>query len=263
MSEIMLPIIIVSVIGLIAGLGLAIASIVMAVPKDEKAEQIEEILPGANCGACGYSGCSGYALALSQGKAQPGLCSPGGEEVAKQTSEILGVEGAEMVKKAAVVHCNGTCENTKDSMIYQGIDSCLAASLMYGGKGECTYGCLGFGDCVKACEFGGISIVNGVSVIDMNKCKGCQACKEVCPKNLISIVEVKKQAIVRCSNHDKGAKAVKACKVSCIGCMMCVKACEFGAIKVENFVAKVDSSKCTGCGECVKVCKRNCIEIIE
>ena len=141
--DILIPILIVAGIGLLAGVILAVASVVMAVPKDEKAEAILEVLPGANCGACGFSGCSGYAAALSKGEAKAGLCSPGGEECAKACAELLGVGDVAVEKKTALVHCMGSYDMTSDKMNYDGIHSCSASTFLAGGITSCRFGCMG------------------------------------------------------------------------------------------------------------------------
>ena len=261
MAHIIFPVFLVSGIGLAAGLILTAASIIMSVPKDEATEKIKEILPGANCGACGYSGCEGYAKALSAGEAKVGLCSPGGKAVSEAIAKILGINNADIEYKVAVVNCSGTYGNTDDKMLYQGVKSCAAANQLYSGPGSCDYGCIGFGDCLKACKYGAITICEGIAAIDPQKCVGCSMCLAACPKRLIEFVPLKKQAVVKCSNCDKGAKTRKVCSAGCIGCMRCVKACESNAITVENFVARVDPEKCTGCGNCEDVCKQKCIEI--
>ncbi|WP_418771242.1 RnfABCDGE type electron transport complex subunit B [Neglectibacter timonensis] len=261
--DILTPIMIVSAIGLLAGVILAVASIVMAVPKDEKAEALEEVLPGANCGACGYSGCSGYAAALSKGEAKPGLCSPGGVDVAQKCAELLGSGEVEVEYKTALVHCLGSYDNTTDKMRYDGIQSCSASTFLAGGISSCRYGCMGMGDCVRACEYGAVSVCNGVAKIDPAKCRGCSKCVEACPKSLISFVPLKKQAVVRCSNCDKGRDTMKVCTIGCIGCMKCVKTCEFEAVAVKNGCAAVDPQKCTGCGKCVEVCPRHVITLLD
>lgn len=262
MNEILLPILIVAGIGLIAGLGLAIASIIMAVPKDEKAEAILEVLPGANCGACGYSGCEGYAKALAHGEAKPGLCSPGGAEVAKATSELLGVSG-DVEYKTALVHCLGSYDFTTDKMEYDGIMSCAAASQLAGGITSCRFGCMGLGDCMNACAYNAINICNGVAAINPDRCKGCSMCVKACPKGLISFVPLKNQAVVRCSNCDKGAATNKVCGIGCIGCTKCVRVCEFDAVKIVDSHAVVDPEKCTACGKCVEVCPRHVITMFQ
>ena len=259
--EILIPIAIVVGIGLLLGLVLAIAAIILHVPVDERVEEVQEILPGVNCGACGFSGCSGYAAALCNGSAENGLCSPGGAEVAEKISQLLGGEAVKMQPKVAMVHCNGTCEHTTHKMEYQGIQTCAGASMMSGGTGECQYGCLGLGDCVKVCEYDALKIENGVAVVQPEKCTACTMCVKECPKNLIRLVTLKEQAIVRCNNQDKGAQANKVCKVSCIACSKCVKACAYQAITIQNFRAVINPEKCTACGECVAVCPKNCITL--
>ena len=176
MNQILLAIFIVAGIGLVAGLGLAIASIVMAVPKDEKAEAIQEILPGANCGACGYSGCSGYASALAKGEAKNGLCAPGGQAVAEQVAGLLGIDAGQVQRQSAFVHCLGSHDHTSQRMQYQGISSCAAAALLFGGTGECSYGCIGLGDCAAVCEYDAVHVCNGVASIDPSRCRGCSQC---------------------------------------------------------------------------------------
>lgn len=250
---------IVAGIGLIIGLILAIASCVMAVPKDERVEALKEALPGANCGACGFSGCEGYAKALAKGEAEVGKCAPGSEECARALSEILGVKAGNVKKMTALVHCMGSNDNTEDAMQYQGVKSCAAANLLHGGKGSCKFGCIGLGDCEKACPYGAITVCNNVARIDPALCRGCSICVSTCPKGIISLVEQKAQAVVRCSNCQKGADARKVCKTACIGCKKCEKTCEAGAVKVENFKAAVDAEKCTGCLECVKACPQGSI----
>ena len=263
MNDILIPILIVAGIGLLAGIILAVASIVMAVPKDEKAEALAEVLPGANCGACGYSGCSGYAAALSKGEAKIGLCSPGGEECAKACAELLGAGDVEVEKKTALVHCMGSYDMTSDKMLYDGIPSCSASTFLAGGISSCQFGCMGMGDCAAVCPYGAVNVCNGIATIDHNKCKGCSQCVAACPKHLISFVPLKKQAVVRCANCDKGAQTVKVCKIGCIGCGKCVKACEYDAVKVVGFCAVVDPNKCVGCGKCAEACPRHIITMLD
>lgn len=253
------PILLVAGIGILAGIILAVASTIMAVPKDETAEALEGVLPGANCGACGFSGCAGYADALAKGEAELGLCSPGGQEVADQCAELLGADSSAVSLKTALVRCSGSYDNTSDKMKYDGIKSCAAAELLAGGVTICRYGCMGLGDCMAVCDYGALTICNGVAIVDPDKCTGCSKCVKACPKGLIKFVEKKPQAVVRCSSCDKGPVVMKACKVGCIGCKKCEKTCKYDAIHVKDFCAYVDAEKCTGCGECVDVCPRNII----
>lgn len=262
MRDVLFAVLLVGGIGLLIGIILAVASIIFAVPKDEKAEAIAEVLPGANCGACGFSGCAGYAKALSEGKAKVGLCSPGGEETAKAVAALLGVEAGSMEKTAAVVHCMGSEDKTERKMDYRGIKTCAAAAMMYGGTGKCSYGCMGFGDCAAVCEYDAVRICNSVAQIDKDKCRACSKCVEACPHGLISILPVKRQAVVKCSNCDKGAQTRKDCKVGCIGCMKCVKVCKSGAVRIENLHAVVDPAKCTGCAMCEQECPQKCIIVL-
>ena len=253
-------VIVVVAIALIAGVILSVASIVFAVPVDEKAEAIAGVLPGANCGACGYAGCSGYAEALAKGEAEIGLCSPGGPDVAEECAEILGVSAGSMEKKVAIIQCAGTCSVVDKKMDYAGIDSCAAAAVLFGGDSACQYGCLGHGDCAAVCPENAITICNGLATVNEDLCVGCGLCAKACPKNVIMIEAQKWTQHVRCKNTDKGAETRKTCKVGCIGCMKCQKECEAGAITVTNFNATIDYSKCTNCGHCKDVCPVKAIQ---
>ena len=259
MNDILLPILIVVVIGLLSGVILAVASIVMAVPKDQKTEDIRAMLPGANCGACGFSGCDGYAKALATGDAQPGLCTVGGSDVANSIAAYLGVSATSMEPHMSVVHCLGSNDNTTNRVEYEGITSCAAAAAVAGGPASCTYGCIGLGDCVAACNYNALSVRNGVAMVTPENCVACGLCLKACPKRLLTLIPVKKQAVVLCSSCDRGNVVNKVCKVGCIGCMRCEKACQYDAIHVKDFLASVDPEKCVGCGECVSVCPRHII----
>ena len=255
----MYGIILVAVIAIIAGLLLSWASIQFAVPVDEKQAAVREVLPGANCGACGFSGCDGYAAALAAGTAEIGLCSPGGPDVAEECATILDKAAGEMVRKVALVQCNGTCSNAGQKLIYDGVDTCQAVSLMFAGDSTCAYGCLGHGDCAAVCPEKAILVHDGLAMIDQDKCVGCGICVKTCPKHVIALVPFEKKHHVLCVNTDKGAEAMKVCKTSCIGCMKCVKTCEHDAIHVTNFNASIDYDKCTNCGACAEVCPKHAI----
>ena len=255
MSVILIPVLIVTIMGLVLGLGLALAAKFMAVPTDEREAKIRECLPGANCGACGYSGCDGYAAAIASGEAKPDKCAPGGTGTASALAEILGVE-ISTTPKVAFVACQ---KNSKNKYEYTGKQTCLSASLIHGGPLECQFGCIGFGDCAAACQFGAITLQDGKPVVCEDLCAGCSACAAVCPKSLISIIPKASKTRVLCSNCHKGPNVVKVCTTSCIACGMCVKACENDAIKLENNVAVIDPDKCINCGKCKGVCKRKAI----
>ena len=263
LSSILFAVGMVAGIGLLIGLILSVASIVMAVPKDEKAEALLEVLPGANCGACGFSGCSGYAEALSKGDAEVGLCPVGGENCAKECAKVLGVEAGSMERKTAVVRCKGSLQNTSLKADYAGLDSCLAASKIGGGLTACSYGCIGLGDCEKACPYDAIHVFDGVAVVNSDNCKACSLCVKTCPRSIITLVPVKDAAVNLCMNQDKGGVTRKLCKTGCIGCKICEKNCPSKAIKIENNVAVVNIDECVGCRECVGVCPQKCISFFD
>ncbi len=265
MNEILIAVIPVVIIGVICAVVLAVASKFMAVKENEKIPLIRECLPGANCGACGFAGCDGYAKALAEidGTAT-NLCIPGADAVSRKLSEILGVEFEDVVEKVAVVHCAGDCNNTQDKVEYIGIESCTAAKLIFGSKGECPYGCMGLGDCMNACPNNAICIENGIAHVDTRLCTGCGLCTKACPNHLISLMDDVERVVVTCSNTDKGAFTRKACKNGCIGCRKCEKVCSNDAIKVVNNLAVIDYSKCPECddfGVCARECTTGCIAV--
>ena len=258
--DIAIAIIVVTVIGIICAVVLSVASKVMHVPVDERVTQVRECLPGANCGGCGFAGCDGYAAALVEDPDMAvTLCAPGGASAAQSIAAVLGREAGEMIPQAAVVHCRGTCEYTANKTEYHGIETCAAAKLLFGGPGQCTYGCMGLGDCSKVCQYDAICIENGIAHVDPRKCVGCGACTKVCPNHVISLQPVTAPVTVMCSNKDKGAVARQKCTAACIGCGMCARNCPQGAIVVENNLAVIDYEKCTGCGTCKEKCPAKCI----
>ena len=260
MIPILSSIILLAGVALVCGILLTITSIFFAVKEDEQAAAIRECLPGANCGACGYTGCDGYAKALSDGTAKAtNLCVPGGDKTARDIAAILGVEAEDVIEKVAFVACNGVCGAVERKYDYTGPQNCVIANLSYGGDKSCTSACLGYGDCVKVCPKDAISIENNVAKIDPKKCIGCGICTRACPNNIIKLIDDTSKVAVKCSNHEKGAVTRKSCTNGCIGCMKCEKTCPNGAIKVKDNLAEIDYSLCTGCGECAKVCPVKCI----
>ena len=262
MDTIGIAVISVTVIGIVCAVVLVIASTVMAVKVDERAAAIRACLPGANCGACGFSGCDGYAAALTAGDVGINLCTPGGGDVAKQIGDILGTgPDTGVASRTAVVHCMGGLEIRRDKMDYEGIKSCSAAKLMFGGQAACTFGCIGYGDCAAICPSGAICIENGLARIDTRRCSGCGLCAKNCPNGVISIEDESIAVAVLCRNTEKGAQVKDKCGKGCIGCMKCVKECPDGAITVTDFLAGIDYSKCSGCGKCAEVCVKGCIDL--
>ena len=255
----MMPIIIVGGIGLAASVLLVIAAKVMAVPVDELFEAVRAELPGANCGGCGYAGCDDYAKAIVHDGVKTNLCPVGGEECAQKVSAAMGVACEEVVPQYAVVRCSGNCYKTDSIMDYEGKQSCAACNYFYQGKGSCSHGCLGYGDCIEACKYGAISIIDGIAVVDKAVCVGCGMCAKACPNHLIAIIPATSTVYVGCSSHDKGAFTRKVCKTGCIGCKKCEKTCESGAITVTDNLASIDPAKCTNCGNCVSACPTGAI----
>ena len=263
MSEIMIDILtafaVVVAIGLLMGVLLALVSRFFGVEESQKLKEIRACLPGVNCGACGYKGCDDYAAALAEGAAKANLCVPGAEDTANTLGAVLGIEIEAPKDVVAFVHCNGNCEATSKKAEYDGISTCRAASMLYGGPDACRFGCLGFGDCAAACPANAICVKDGIAHVDTSKCLGCGLCSSICPKHIISMVPQETMAVVMCSNQDKGADARKACKNACIGCKKCEKTCENGAISVKNNLAVMDYEKCTHCGACAKACPTGCL----
>ena len=251
----------VGVTGLLLGLFLGFMGKKFAVEVDQKEIDVRAELPGNNCGGCGYAGCDGLAKAIANGEAPVNGCPVGGAAAAEKISAIMGVEAGEFVKKVAFVKCAGTCEKANQDYEYTGVQDCAAMAFVpNGGPKSCNYGCLGFGNCVKACPFDAIHVVDGVAVVDKEKCVACGKCVATCPKGLIELVPYKAKHIVQCSSKDKGKDVMKACSVGCIGCKMCEKVCESDAVHVVDNIAHIDPEKCTNCGKCAEKCPKKIIK---
>ncbi len=261
LSGILMAALIVGGTGLFIGIFLGIAGKKFAVEVDEREEAINGVLPGNNCGGCGYAGCGGLATAIVAGEAEINACPVGGAPVAEKIGAIMGVEAGSSTPMTAFVKCGGTCEKAKEDYKYFGVEDCTMMNFVQnGGPKSCNYGCMGFGTCVKACPFDAIHIVDGIAVVDKEACKACGKCIEACPKNLIELVPMEQKQLVLCSSKDKGKDVMSACSVGCIGCKMCERVCEFDAIKVEGNIAHIDPAKCTNCGKCAEKCPKKCIK---
>lgn len=251
---------ILSVLGLLLGVGLSIAEKKLSVEKDERLEELESIMPGANCGGCGFVGCSAYAEAVNNGTALPGLCQPGGDELSRKMSEIVGVEAEVKERQVAFVFCSGNSESTIRDYEYDGIDDCNAFAMLFGGDEKCKEGCLRLGSCMKVCPREAIKRRDdGTIYVEKEKCIGCGACTRVCPKGTIKLIPYSAEYVVACSNHQSGAKAKAACSKACIGCKICVTKVENSPFEVENFLshndyAKDQSNSALACGKCPQKC---------
>ena len=260
MTGIIIAALVVGGTGLFIGLFLGFAGTKFAVEVDEREEAITGVLPGNNCGGCGYAGCSGLAAAIVKGEAEISGCPVGGAPVAAKIGEIMGLEAGETIRKTAFVKCAGTCDKAKQDYEYHGIHDCVMVNMMQnGGPKACNYGCLGEGTCVAACPFDAIHIVDGVAVVDKEACKACGKCVAACPKKLIELVPYDQKHLVQCSSQDKGKDVMKACSVGCIGCHLCEKNCPSDAVHVIDNVAYIDQEKCTGCGVCAEKCPKKII----
>ncbi|MDR0989709.1 MAG: Fe-S cluster domain-containing protein [Prevotellaceae bacterium] len=265
MDVILIAVISLGAIALVLALILFAASKKFAVYEDPRIAQVAEVLPQANCGGCGYPGCSGFADACVKSASLDGLnCPVGGQAVMSQVAEILGLDAAAGEPKVAVVRCGGSCANRPRINRYDGAKSCAIAAALYGGETGCSFGCLGCGDCVSACLFDAIRMNPQTELpeVDEAKCTACGACVKACPKSIIEIRPQGKKSrriYVSCVNKEKGAVARKACTVSCIGCSKCFKVCPFEAITMANNLAYIDANKCKLCRKCVEECPQNTI----
>ncbi|MDO4632804.1 MAG: RnfABCDGE type electron transport complex subunit B [Eubacteriales bacterium] len=264
LSAIIITAVVVGVVGLLVGFLLVTAAEKFKVEVDEKQIAVRAELPGNNCGSCGYPGCDGLAAAIAKGEAPVNACPVGGAPVAEKIGAVMGVEAETTVRKAAFVHCVGDCESAVDKANYVGIQDCrAAAAVMGGGAKKCMKGCKGFGTCVNVCEFDAIHVINGVAVVDRDKCVACGKCVKVCPNALITLEPADAEYIVACSSQEKGKAVKDACSAGCIGCTLCTKQCEFDAIHMNGNVAEVDQEKCQKCGKCADKCPVKVIGVNE
>ena len=241
-------------LGILFGVALSIASRVFAVEMDPRVVAVLDALPGANCGACGFPGCEGLANAICAGNAPANGCAIGGQAVANQVAEILGVNAGNLERQVAVVRCQGDCAKAKEKYDYHGMMDCRLIADFVGGSKSCGAGCLGGGTCVGVCEFDAIHIVDGLAVVDKEKCVACKKCIAICPKHIIGLMPYEQKTEVKCSSHDNGKVVRTNCSIGCIGCKLCEKSCPKDAIHVEENLASIDYDKCINCGICASKC---------
>lgn len=249
-------------LGLFFGLSLAMAGKKFEIEVDPKQDETRVLLPGANCGGCGYAGCDAFAAALVQGKGKVADCNVMSHARQEEVAQLLGLKVEDVEQRVAFVLCAGGHDKATDRFIYQGLQECTAAQQIGGGNKTCTFGCLGLGTCVRACAFDALFINgHGVAVVDPQKCSGCTVCVRVCPRKCIDMVPVKQPTIVACISKDKGPVVKKACTIGCIACGICQKLCRWDAIHVVDNVAQINYDKCTNCGDCVAKCPTKTIVV--
>jgi len=264
-STVLLTVITLSLIALAGAVILYFVAQKFMVVEDPRIDEVQALLPAANCGGCGFAGCRNFAEALVQADTFEGLnCPVGGGTVMASIADLLGKAPAVADPQVAVLLCNGSPENRSKTNNYDGVPRCIISHSLYIGETDCSYGCMGYGDCVSSCTFDAIHIdqSSGLPVIDDSKCVACGACVKACPRNLIELRKKAKKdrkIYVACSNCDKGGPARKACSVACIGCSKCFKFCEFDAITIKNNLAYIDAKKCTFCRKCVAECPTGAI----
>lgn len=256
---------VITVLGLLLSVSIYLVAKKFKVEEDPRIDEVEAVMPGANCGGCGFAGCRAFASScVGAENLDNNYCPVGGNETMKKVAAILGMTVAEKAPMVAVVRCNGSCENRPKTSTYDGVQSCRVKASLYSGDTGCSYGCLGCGDCVAACQFDAIHMnpETGLPEVDQDKCTACGACVKACPKNVIELRAKgprNMRVFVSCINKDKGAVARKACKAACIGCGKCAKVCPHGAITIENNLAYIDFSKCKLCRKCVLECPTGAI----
>ena len=268
MTVLLSTILTLSLLGILAAVVLYFVAQKFKVEEDPRIDEVEKMLPGANCGGCGFAGCRGMADALVKNDDISALfCPVGGGDTMKGIAAYLGKAAPEKEPMVATVRCGGVCDKRPRTNTFDGAKSCAVASSLYVGETACAYGCLGYGDCVAACAFDAIHInpETGIAEVDAEKCTACGACVKACPKKIIELRKKwpKGRAIyVGCVSKDKGAVVMKACKAGCIGCGKCEKVCAFGAITIENNLAYIDSQKCKLCRKCVNECPTGAIKLV-
>lgn len=256
--QVFIPALILLVLAMLFAIALAYLGKKLAVSRDERIDQVRDCLSGANCGACGYAGCDGFATALVEGKAELSSCNATSKEKKEEIAEILGLTDTGEATKV-VVCCHGG-QDAKDKYDYVGYGDCRSMELLAGGRKQCAWGCLGTGSCVDACQHHAVTVKQkGYSEVSLSKCISCGKCISVCPKKIIKRIPASATYYVACSNHQKGKEVRELCTKGCIACGICVKQCEVGAITIVDNLATIDYTKCINCGKCAAKCPQRCI----
>lgn len=256
--QVFIPALILLVLAMLFAIALAYLGKKLAVSRDERIDRVKVCLSGANCGACGYAGCDGFATALVEGKAELSSCNATSKEKKEEIAEILGLTDTGEATKV-VVCCHGG-QDAKDKYDYVGYGDCRSMELLAGGRKQCAWGCLGTGSCVDACQHHAVTVKQkGYSEVSLSKCISCGKCISVCPKKIIKRIPASATYYVACSNHQKGKEVRELCTKGCIACGICVKQCEVGAITIVDNLATIDYTKCINCGKCAAKCPQRCI----
>ena len=266
MNTILISALVALAVAFLLGLLLGIFKQVFYVEVDPKVEEIRSCLPGANCGACGFPGCDGFANAVASGKAPTNGCTVGANEVATKVAKLMGVEASTSVKQVAHLLCQGCHSVCKPKGHYVGVKSCTAAKLGVNGIKECDWSCIGFGDCAVACPFNAITVTDdGLVNIDKTRCTGCGICVNTCPQKVLKLFpENTKGALALCScTNPKKQVIMKNCKRGCIKCGKCERSCEPGALKLVNGIPQIDYSLCDSCGKCVDGCPTKVLTLLK
>ncbi len=259
--KVLIATLVLGAVGLVLGAALSFAAKAFYVEEDERIAQISELLPGANCGGCGFAGCANYADAIVNDGKPINCCPSCKQENFDKIAEIVGAKSEKILPKVAYVKCNGGNTFANKKYDYYGMNDCAATARLLDGFMECKYGCLGFGNCASVCQNNAISIVDGVAVINEELCNGCGSCVAICPKHVIELIPKDAKVRVRCSSGDKGAVTKNNCSSGCLGCKICEKNCPNGAIKVSDNVAHIDFEICDHCGVCAEKCPKKIIKI--
>lgn len=261
LTSVLFPVLLIGGMGLIFGIGLGTFGEIFNVEEDPRVAEIREVLPGANCAGCGYAGCDSFAAAVASNETSIVGCPVGGPACADRIADIMGIAHQAMRRHTAFVKCVGTCDKAAENYKYTGLDDCKAINQLSGnGPKTCVYGCLGNGNCYRACAFGAIILEDGIARVNSDKCTACGKCVASCPRQLIELVPADKPVRVACNSLDVGKVVRSYCSAGCISCKICEKACAYDAIHIGVNLAKVDYDKCTLCDACVTKCPTKVIK---